>query len=79
MKEVLAAIDAPHFFCGIVLQNDKVIEAAPIVGYMKRGKWSRASACATTARTKAGRSRSCGRWIVNESRRHASYPGIQVF
>lgn len=42
MKEVLAAIDAPHFFCGIVLQNDKVIEAAPIVGYMKRGKWTRA-------------------------------------
>lgn len=41
MKEVLAAIDAPHFFCGIVLRDDKVIEAAPIVGYMKRQRWTR--------------------------------------
>jgi hypothetical protein len=41
MKEILAAIDAPHFFCGIVLHDDKVIEAAPIVGYMKRQRWTR--------------------------------------
>ena len=39
MKETLAAIDAPHFFAGIVLQDDKVIEAADIVKYMR--KWNR--------------------------------------
>lgn len=36
---MLAAVDAPHFYCGIVLKNDVVILAAPIVKYM-RG-WSR--------------------------------------
>jgi hypothetical protein len=41
MQETLACIDAPHFFCGIVLFDDRVVEAAPIVGYMKRGKWTR--------------------------------------
>lgn len=41
MIETLATIDAPHFYAGIVLQNDKVIEAAPIVGYMKKQRWSR--------------------------------------
>jgi hypothetical protein len=40
VTETLAAIDAPHFFCGIVLWDDRVIEAAPIVKYMKR--WDRA-------------------------------------
>ena len=40
MTEILAAIDAPHFYCGIVLQDDVVVEAAPIVKYMKR--WTRA-------------------------------------
>ena len=39
--ETLAAIDAPHFFCGIVLWDDLVVEAAPIVHYMKQGKWTR--------------------------------------
>lgn len=39
MKEILAAIDAPHFFAGIVLWDDKVVEAADIVKYMKR--WNR--------------------------------------
>ena len=39
MIEILAEIDAPHFNCGIVLQNDKVIAAADIVHYM-RG-WTR--------------------------------------
>ena len=39
MKEILAAIDAPHFYAGIVLQNDRVVEAADIVKYMR--KWSR--------------------------------------
>ncbi len=41
MKEVLAAIDA-HFFAGIVLWDDVVVEAAPIVRYMKKQKWTRA-------------------------------------
>lgn len=35
MIEMLAAIDAPHFFAGIVLRNDRVIEAADIVKYMR--------------------------------------------
>ena len=43
--ETLAVIDAPHFFAGIVLwddgHSDRVIEAAPIVGYMKKGRWPR--------------------------------------
>jgi hypothetical protein len=38
VKETLAVIDAPHFYCGIVLWGDKVVEAAPIVKYMKRWK-----------------------------------------
>jgi hypothetical protein len=39
--EILAQISSrkPQFCAGIVLWDDKVIEAAPIVGYMKR--WSR--------------------------------------
>ncbi len=39
IMEVLAQIAAPHFHAGIVLWDGKVIEAAPIIGYMK--KWSR--------------------------------------
>lgn len=38
-SELLAAIDAPHFYAGIVVREDRVIEAADIVKYM-RG-WSR--------------------------------------
>ena len=41
MTEVLAVIDAPHFYAGIVLWDDRVIEAADIVRYMKKQKWSR--------------------------------------
>jgi hypothetical protein len=41
MRETLAQIDCPHFCAGIVLQNDKVVEAAPIVKYMARQRWSR--------------------------------------
>jgi hypothetical protein len=37
--ETLAQIDAPHFHAGIVLQADRVVEAAPIVKYMKG--WTR--------------------------------------
>lgn len=39
MTEILAAIDAPHFMAGVVLQNDRVVGAADIVKYM-RG-WTR--------------------------------------
>ena len=41
MIETLATIDAPHFHAGIVLFDDVVVEAAPIVHYMKKGKWRR--------------------------------------
>ena len=37
--QMLAAIDAPHFYAGLVLENDIVTESAPIIKYM-RG-WSR--------------------------------------
>jgi hypothetical protein len=44
--EILAQIAGKHrtgknFHAGIVLWDDLVIEAAPIVHYMKRGKWDR--------------------------------------
>jgi hypothetical protein len=39
MKETLAVIDAPHFYAGIVLWDDRVVEAADIVKYMRR--WPR--------------------------------------
>lgn len=39
MTETLAVIDAPHFYAGIVLWDDKVTEAAHIVKYMR--KWDR--------------------------------------
>jgi len=37
--EILAVIDAPKFYCGVVLHDDVVIQTAPRVSYM-RG-WSR--------------------------------------
>jgi hypothetical protein len=39
LTELLAVIEAPHFYCGIVLRRDRVVVAADIVRYM-RG-WSR--------------------------------------
>jgi len=42
MKETLAAIDAPHFFAGVVLWDDRVVEAADVVKYMRKGRWTRA-------------------------------------
>lgn len=39
---VLAQIDAPHFNCGIVLRDNVVVEAAPIVQYMRQQKWTTA-------------------------------------
>ena len=41
MIEILAQIRAPTFTAGLVLWGDAVVEAAPIIGYMKRGKWTR--------------------------------------
>lgn len=31
----LIYINAPHFFAGLIVQNNKVIEAAPIIKYMR--------------------------------------------
>jgi hypothetical protein len=43
--EILAAIDAvthpKKFFGGVVLWDDKVIEAAPCYHFMKRQRWTR--------------------------------------
>ena len=39
ITEILAQIRAPHFTAGIVLFDDRVVETAPIVRYMRR--WSR--------------------------------------
>ena len=41
ITEILASISAPHFTAGVVLWDGKVIEAAPIIGYMKKQKWTR--------------------------------------
>lgn len=44
MKETLAQITAPKpnaFTAGIVLWDDVVVEAAPIVKYMAKAKWTR--------------------------------------
>jgi alkylation response protein AidB-like acyl-CoA dehydrogenase len=47
MIEILASIDAPDkpgkkgFNAGVVLFDDVVVEAAPIIGYMKKKKWTR--------------------------------------
>jgi len=35
MIEILACIDAPDFIAGLVLWNDRVVEAANIVKYMR--------------------------------------------
>lgn len=41
MIETLAQIRGNKWTAGIVLFDDVVVEAAPIVHYMKRQKWSR--------------------------------------
>lgn len=44
MIETLASIDAPGkkgFRAGVVLWDDVAVEAAPIIGYMARQKWTR--------------------------------------
>ena len=38
--ETLYVIDAPHFYCGVIIDDEGlVIEAAFIVAYMKRKRW----------------------------------------
>ena len=32
--EILFAIDAPHFYCGVIVRNGRVSRAAPIVHYL---------------------------------------------
>jgi hypothetical protein len=39
--EILAQIDGGKFSAGIVLWDDRVVEAAPIVGFMKKQKLTR--------------------------------------
>lgn len=45
MIEIVAQIRGTHktgpFTAGIVLWDDRVVEAAPILGYMKRQHWTR--------------------------------------
>lgn len=41
MIETLAQIKAPHFTAGIVLWDDVVVEAAPVVRFMAKAKWTR--------------------------------------
>jgi hypothetical protein len=41
MIEILAQIESPTFRAGIVLWDDVVIEAAPIVSFMKKRKLTR--------------------------------------
>jgi hypothetical protein len=41
VRETLAVIDAPHFYAGIVLWDDKVVEAADIVKWMRTRRMTR--------------------------------------
>ena len=40
VKEILAQIQAPTFTAGLILWNDRVVETAPKLKYMR--KWRRA-------------------------------------
>lgn len=56
ITKTVLAIDAPHFFCGVVLHDDRVVIAAPIVK-----KWA-------LGKTRAEVERHCAkmRWKVRE-------------
>lgn len=46
LRELLAVVDAEHFFAGVVLWETpdgvfEVVEAAPILSYMKQQRWTR--------------------------------------
>jgi hypothetical protein len=45
MRETFAAIVSSYFVAGIVLQDDRVVEAAPIIQYMKKDGWTRKQVC----------------------------------
>jgi len=34
LPESLLAIDAPYFYCGVIVRNGRVIKTAPIVHYL---------------------------------------------
>jgi len=34
-RDCLIHINAPHFCCGVILQNGRVVQTAPIVKYMR--------------------------------------------
>lgn len=40
IPDQLLVIDAPHFYCGVILQADRAVRAAPIVRYVLH--WPRA-------------------------------------
>jgi hypothetical protein len=68
ITETLAQIRAPHFTAGIVLWDDKVVEAANIVRYMK--KWPR-----DRVRQYVG-SKKWSISVVYEQRRQRTYEGL---
>ena len=35
LPESLHAVDAPYFYCGVIVRHGRVINAAPIVHYLK--------------------------------------------
>jgi hypothetical protein len=41
LAQITASGDKP-FTAGLVLHDDDVVEAAPIIRYMERGRWTRA-------------------------------------
>lgn len=72
VTEILACIRAPHFTAGIVLWDGRVIEAAPIVGYMKKQKWSR-DRVRSYCKDKG--------WeisVIHETRRHTTLDGLDA-
>lgn len=68
ITETLACIKAPHFTAGIVLWDNKVIEAAPICRYMKG--WSRDRVRSYVA------SKSWEVSVVYEMQRQRTYEGL---
>lgn len=70
ITEILASIDAPHFYAGVVLWDDKVVEAAPILRYMKG--WSRDRVRSYCKDKKWSVS------VVHELRRQKTYEGLDA-
>lgn len=72
ITEILATIDAPHFCAGIVLWDNKVIEAAPICGYMKKQKWTRDRVRAYC------KEKGWKVSVIYETRRHTTLDGLDA-